>query len=441
MLYDWQEPQARHLLEVLQRHNVALDASDTGTGKTFVACQVAKDYAHRPLVVCPKSVVTAWRETLELFGVEPLGVLNVEKLKTGKTEWVTKKNRGRLMTDWAWVKENLNFVIWDEVHQAGGEESQNSKIFALLKPYKIPVLALSATVADTPLRLRALGYHMGFHNFVNFKSWCLKQGCYPSPFAVGKLEFPKGKSRIPALRRIHSSMFPEFGGRLKIEDLKEFPDCVLQADEYDMAESPEIQRAYDELEDQLNSAKKNKESPLVLMNRARQSVEYLKVPMLEEQTRDLVDGGKSVVVFFSYREPAETFLSRIRSRKIPAGFIYGGQTQTERDTQIRDFQADKTRVVVTMIQAGGVGISLHDLNGDYPRVSLINPPFSVVQLKQALGRIWRAGAKTKAIQKIVFAAGTVEVEACRAIRRKLGNLNLLNDGDLVAGLSFTEETK
>ena len=65
-----------------------------------------------------------------------------------------------------------------------------------------------------------------------------------------------------------------------------------------------------------------------------------------------------------------------------------------------------------------------------------------MQIKQALGRVHRANAKTKSIQRIVFAAGTVEEQACEAVRAKLANMALLNDGDLNEELMTTKmETK
>lgn len=434
ILYDWQQPEAEHIAKVLQTEGVALEASDTGTGKTFIASHVAKTLGLRPLVIAPKSVTTPWLETLEMFGVEPLDVLNIEKLKTGKRQWLDKRGRGKLMTDWTWRLPQDAIIFWDEVHQAGGEKSQNSKLLALLKPYPIPVLGISATVADSPLRLKALGFLMGFHEYRNYQTWCRKNGCYPSPFAMNQMEFPKGPSRIKYLKQIHGMIFPKFGGRLLIDDLEEFPECSLQADEHDLAKRKDVQAEYDTLEDALHDVD-NEESPLVLMQRARENVELLKVPLFEDLVTDMLDEGKSIVIFFSYRNPAETLLERLTKKLgFAPGFIYGGQK--DRDQVVADFQADKNRVLIAMIQAGGISISLHDLHGNHPRVSLINPPLSVVQLKQALGRIWRAGAKTKAVQKIIFAAGTIEEKACTSVRRKLQNLSTLNDGDLNAGLTF-----
>tara|TARA_Y100000588_G_C13888717_1_gene767717 strand:- start:498 stop:758 length:261 start_codon:yes stop_codon:yes gene_type:complete len=83
-----------------------------------------------------------------------------------------------------------------------------------------------------------------------------------------------------------------------------------------------------------------------------------------------------------------------------------------------------------MIQAGGTGLSLHDEDGGHPRVALISPTFSAVELRQALGRVHRASGKSKSIQKIVFAANTVEDRVAAAVRRKLNNLDMINDGEL-----------
>jgi hypothetical protein len=63
-------------------------------------------------------------------------------------------------------------------------------------------------------------------------------------------------------------------------------------------------------------------------------------------------------------------------------------------------------------------------------VSLISPGFSAIDLKQTLGRIHRAGGKSPAIQKIVFADDSVEMRVCNLLKKKLSNLDLVNDDDL-----------
>src|SRR3990167_2120909 len=86
--------------------------------------------------------------------------------------------------------------------------------------------------------------------------------------------------------------------------------------------------------------------------------------------------------------------------------IHGEQSAKERDKNIDDFQSDRERIIIANIRAGGIGISLHDVNGNHPRVSLISPTQSATNLIQALGRIHRSGGKSKSLQRIIFAANT-----------------------------------
>ena len=92
-LFDWQEVHARKLADALIKFGYAKDGSDTGTGKTVVALSVAKDLQLTPFVVCPKSVVPAWKEWIKKFNF-PVHVFNYEKLIRGTTEFY-KRARGR----------------------------------------------------------------------------------------------------------------------------------------------------------------------------------------------------------------------------------------------------------------------------------------------------------------------------------------------------------
>jgi hypothetical protein len=86
-----------------------------------------------------------------------------------------------------------------------------------------------------------------------------------------------------------------------------------------------------------------------------------------------------------------------------------------------------------------VGVSLHDPTGGKPRLALISPTFSAQDLRQALGRVHRAGG-AHSIQRIIFAAGTCEAAACAVVARKLAHIEMLNDGDL-RGQIFTPCTE
>jgi hypothetical protein len=52
-------------------------------------------------------------------------------------------------------------------------------------------------------------------------------------------------------------------------------------------------------------------------------------------------------------------------------------------------------------------------------------------MSQATGRPHRAGGTSKSIQRIVYAAGTVEAKVCEKVKCKLRNMQRLMDGDLM----------
>lgn len=417
----------RDLLRVHAKHAASLDASDTGTGKTYVAAQMAHDMGLAPLIICPKIVVSNWRRVCKELGVEPLDVLNPEKLKTGKTRWLKKHSAKKF--EWHIPDRDKAIVFFDEAHGYGAPDSQNAYIMAYTKSYGVKVHMMSATLAENPLRLRAPGYLLDLHNFHDFRQWSFRHGCYRNPW--NGIEFGKGPKAQQALKDIHEHLFPEYGVRVTVAGLVDFPATLIQPDAYDMDDIDEVNAAYEEAATPTDDG--TPPNALVALLRARQKTEMLKCHLVFELAQEQLEEGHSVVVFVNFRETLATLKQLFLGAGVACSEILGGQTQNERDDAIDAFQTNKRPVCLTMIQAGGVGISLHDLYGR-PRTSIILPPLTARELKQALGRTHRAGSLSPALQKIVFAAGTVEEDVCDMVRRKLNNLDLLNDGDLSGGI-------
>jgi superfamily II DNA or RNA helicase len=162
------------------------------------------------------------------------------------------------------------------------------------------------------------------------------------------------------------------------------------------------------------------------MLRARQKTELVKVPLFIDMIEEGLEQGMSVVLFVNFTETINAISSRFNIK-----CIFDGKVPDKvRQQSVDDFQLDKERVILVNIQSGGAGLSLHDINGKYPRLALISPTWSAVYMRQATGRVWRENAKSKSIQKIVFVAGTVEEDVCKSVQSKLNNLDILNDGDL-----------
>jgi superfamily II DNA or RNA helicase len=437
--FKWQEAHIDHLVDCLVKYPYALDASDTGTGKTFTSLFVAKALGQEPFVLAPKIVFSAWQDAAKACGVKLSGVTNVEKLKAKNHDALhrlpnhgTKKHP---VSNWKWNIPAGTMVIWDEAQNAGGEDSQNARVMYSLKQAGIPCLAMSATIADDPTRLKSLGYLLGLHDFTDFRNFCRRNGCVRNPWSQYNLMFSKNKMVAEGvLLKIHKEIFPEKGSRMRIADIDDFPECSVMAEAYDLPDRKKIDAIYDELEEQLIEADDD-DPAIVKILRARQNVELLKTPIFVELALEALEEGKSVAIFVNFRASFEAINEALTKHKVQTAQVLGGQKTADRDSQILSFQLNKSHVILLMVQAGGVGTNLQDLYGR-PREALISPPYSSKDLKQVLGRIHRAGSKSKAIQKIVFVARTVEERTCEAVRRKLDNLSVLNDGDLSTGAGF-----
>lgn len=82
-LLSFQVAHVYQLMEVLNIKNRVIDASDTGTGKTYCAIATCALLKLTPFIICPKSVISNWVNVCREFEVPYLGVSNYEMLKGG----------------------------------------------------------------------------------------------------------------------------------------------------------------------------------------------------------------------------------------------------------------------------------------------------------------------------------------------------------------------
>lgn len=440
-LLNYQRAHTVALVNAVRLYGCALDGSDTGTGKSYTALAVCRELQMTPFVICPKSAITMWKRVGQHMGYKNLTAINYEKLKTWNTEYVVvnsgdKKSRDAIgLYKWLLPVEDT-LIIFDEVHRCKNYKSINSDmlISAVKQNYKI--LGLSATVADNPLQMKAIGFMLGlFPRERDFWGWIQNYACWRGRFGY---EF-RGDDKV--LQRLHALIYPAHGSRMRIKDLGDaFPSNQIVAAPYTMDTAGEIQKVYDELRESLEELALKSEldgaSELTVILRARQRVELLKVPTFVEMAQDFIEDGLSVVIFVNFHETLELLASKLETDCVIHGKQVGSKGAQERQHNIDRFMADESRIIICNIKAGGESISLHDKSGRYRRVSLISPTWSAQELIQALGRIHRAGSQSPALQRIIFAAGTVEERVADAVMQKVDRIKLLNDGDLMRGLDI-----
>ena len=434
-LLSFQVAHVLQLDESLKGSNCILDASDTGTGKTYCAIALCKIKKLEPFIICPKSVINTWIDVCKKFNVNLRGIANYEMLKGGKYYTNDFERVDCPYFDKIKVGDKIDFifqlpfdsiVIFDEAHRCKNHKTSTSKLLLSAQTSGIKVLLLSATLADKLIAFSVFGTVFGLYNGIKkFNDWMRKQ------MVINKIKYANKNLDEEQIKLdiIHKTLFQKYGSRMKIKELGNlFPKNNIISQCYYMENYNEIDKLYDEINLAMEELK-NKETRadgLGKIIRARQRIELLKVPTFVDIAEEALDNGYSVAIFVNFTETLYQLCHHLNSSCI----IVGGQSTEERDGNIKDFQSNKEKVIVAMIQAGGVGVSLHDLHGR-PRMSIISPSWNATDVKQALGRINRANAKTPAIQKIIFCAKSYEERICEIIKEKFKTLSAINDGDLV----------
>ena len=437
-------PQREHavsLLNSLYINGVACDQSETGTGKTYVAAWLAKNLNSPVVIVCPKVVIPSWTKVLSYFGIKAHCLINYEKLIRGNTEHLSfKDGKDTGPSDYTINFPKNSLVILDEVHKCKSATSKNSDFLIKLKMDGYKSLLLSATAATNPLEMKAFGFATTLHNLVSYRHFITSSGAYAGRYGGFQIDLQSQKT-IEAMSNIHNTLFNLYkvSSRMtrKMFD-KIFPDNHVMAECFKMGTNTDkINKVYLQMESEMAALEESSvnysQHHFAIMTKARRMAELLKVPTMVEMIEDWYDEGISPVVFVNFTDTVEAIEKQLaKNRKFDGKIarIVGGQSDKVRQKDIEDFQSDNKRIMIANLAAGNAGVSLHDLIGNHPRGSIISPSYSAINLLQALGRIHRAEGKTTCIQKVMFADGTIEVEACKRVQCKLNNLECLNDGDL-----------
>jgi superfamily II DNA or RNA helicase len=416
-LLKWQVEPMTRLVEILKTNLSAVDSSSTGVGKTYTACSVAKNLGLALGVICPKAVIPSWHEASKHIGTEIKFVVNYEGLKFSAGEkYIVWTPMGYPV--WKISERDPVLLVFDEAHRCKDHNlSKNALMLISAVSQKIRHLLVSATLADSPLHMRAVGYSLGLHNGRNFQEWIRSLGCWKD--SNNRWHFTGGEN---SMKRIRSSIFPARGVRIRADDLgKDFPTTLITAE---VIEASGADKIYESLQKRLEKVQEQTENyhktVLTEVLGARRRVELLKVPSMVSLAKDAIEQDNSVAIFVCFNETVEALKEAL---KCPV--ITGETPQNERNRIMKVFRADRIPAVVLNISAGGVGISLH---GARQRLSLISPSWSAIDLIQTIGRVRRAGG-SHSVQKILFANGSVEESVCARVRSKVGCIETLNDGD------------
>lgn len=461
-LLDFQFEHVENIIKGLKNYNCFVDGSRTGSGKTYISLSVCKYFNLFPIVLTRKSVVPEFERVMKNhFGIKKGFVMNYESFKANKSEYLTidktkKMFRGKMITDYkfSWNLPENCFFVFDEAHCLKSSTTINGKMYRSFLSKKVKHIIMSATLAKDPLDMYNIGLGLGLFQAKDYYWWLKNHGCFQDSYNVWRFT-ENAEKRNGYLKKIHSQIYPKKGSRLSDEDLKKFfPESIISPEVFELGEkeTKKINELYDQMKDSIaemreikkqnkikraikegRDVKKALEAPeliVAIIQRLRQEIEIIKIPLIVELVENYLEEGNSVCIFMNFNQGLKTV-----SAKLNCPMIWGSNKGDERQRIIDDFQSNKIRVIALNQKAGSTGISLHDLDGNFPRVSVISPDWSATTFIQTLGRIHRAGGKSVAYQKIVYAMGTVEESVCEKVKQSVNQLSILNDGELL-GMEF-----
>lgn len=431
-LRAYQIDPCRNTVAALREFGAHLNASDMGTGKTYVSLAAFRELGISPVVVAPATLLVAWQRAAEALGMQcrPVSYERLNRVtEFGRWEGTKKFLRYR------W-RDDVRGIIFDEAHRCKGTGTKAQKAMTAAARSNAVVDALTATGAESPMELKALGVLLGLHDGRNFYEWAQRYGCLEG--LHGGFEF----SGYPGLmERIHKQIFPAKACRVRKEELGDaFPETefILRTIRLPERSEKAIGKLYADLEEAVGALYEKAEdykapgSALSRINLLFQEIELLKAPALVEMVQDLVGEGYSVPVFTRFNATIDLVSKGLRNT--PHGIYRGATSFTEkarRQEVLDSFQNDTIRSLLTNYAAGSTGVGMHDLNGRFPRAPLHSLHYNSRLVKQAFGRVQRDGGKSRSTQIIVGAAGTVEELILARIAGKIRNMDLLNDGDLL----------
>lgn len=398
LLFDYQSSHLSNLTASLTKFNRVLDCSDTGTGKTYTSAALSKSLSLKPFVVCPKSVLKTWRTVLEIFGVEPVEIINYEK-------FVKRKNNDNDID----IDDTSNTLfIFDEAHRC---KSKNTACNKLLKKIasndNSKILLLSATIADTPENFYTFGYVLKLYPKEKYAKKWIKEIFEDDVKSLHTALFGSKK----ALRMEKSnSITTSFAN-------------IITTNCYKMKNKDEIKSQYDKITE-LTEKIKDTDDTLSLIMYCRMLIESYKIPTIVEIASSKLKEGFSVVIFVNFSDTLKTLSVVLDCNCL----IHGEQTLAERDENIAAFNSNSERILIANIKSGSAGISLHDTVGGFKRVSIISPSWSAQDIIQVLGRIYRAGIKSDALQILLYCEGTIEEKIAAKMNKKMEYIRVLNTG-------------
>lgn len=456
-----------------------IEADNVGVGKTISALVGAygaakvKGYTKanpaKTLIICPKSVIPHWRNTIKALGIDNLRVVVINYDQSKKLLTVPDKataakrartknkhiaNSGESIVNW-------DLIIADESHKLKNiETSQRSKAFDRIAQYSTNaqqapfVIWASATIGQNPMELGYLAplvAQMLKKDNMSTSQW----GAFLESNGFHVL---KGKTGAYSWIK-HDPKKPDPTVKVKQnQDIKRLRTLLFSANSpsirrhpTDIAGWPEITRIpfavsldtkgrnlYEELWSafrsflKMNVRGRDPRGGLAQQLRFRQKASLLRVPGTLDFAEDLLENGLQIAISVEFMESIDAMRNALEAKGVVC-VEFSGRNVSERENERIRFQRGQAQVIFFTVEEG---ISLHageqlpdgTKASSTGRATIVHDVrYSSLSNTQIEGRCHRDGQKANIYY--MYAEDTVEEKILKKMIERMAHMKDLSGDD------------
>ena len=465
-LYDYQKPHYERICGILEKSPSYLDTSTMGAGKTIVTLKVALTLQLPMVIICPVALICMWEREANKYGVEILKIMSYATLRGTcthpPTHGLLTLNAGRYYPTQKYVEmvQQGVLLVFDEVQNLKNKSSQLDSAVELTRTIlgcggSSRIAALSATPCDkiegVESLLKVIGIINQYDDLVEYdrsKRTCNSLGLQEAydtclqydPVRTSNLHITvmRKKEAFQLCYDLYTQILKQHISSAAIPPPKNVNKDVKNGFyKVSPEEFMRLRTLIDELATVLNY---NEETGEVRMTKGGLGT-LIKVMMKVEEEklaifyRLIVDTlenvpNSKVIVYLNYLD--NIFMLRQFLTDYNPSVMTGSHKGHERDRIVNKFQEpnSKSRVLISNAKVGGVGLSLDDTDGKWPRHVFISASYHFIDLHQITGRVYRANTKSDAHISFVYIQGLEE-------EQRILN-SLVSKSDTTRGMLYDE---
>lgn len=465
VLLPHQHEHFERIKQISDKYRVHVDASATGTGKTYVTSKLSRETDLAIMLSAGPTMIPKWINVMDNHGVDSVEFLingNLERglsyrklsglAKTGVSHNLLIRDGNTFIpTDelYELIDEGILFVI-DEVQNFKNIKTASTRAAIAIcqailfgdNPSRVALLSATAFDKDdhTVAMLQLMGildrdlsvYNVGSNSHDNsgyemVETFSARLDEHTTNI-IGSFD-RDGRGTAKRCRMAAYELYRDVITKHLLSSMEGMGNANVLNGFYRLParDTRELQETVHGLSvavnyDESTGRTKMSTGSIADVQRAIKAIERSKVPTIHRLAVEaMTDNPNCKVIIFLYGVTAQENIRKLFERSGHNPILMNGKTPiSSRPSLMKRFQRPDTdyRVFVTSPKVGGVSVDLDDQHGDFPRTVFVVPDYGFISLYQAIGRVDRADTKSVATVRIVY---SIDVPLERPIMEALDN--------------------